>query len=134
MTVVVQCVLDGGAIRPLEPEKIAKWKDAHKQGEAFDLILSDEESRGQSAKKKLYFALRDEYAGMNGYSNSHAHVELKHFCGVTRPVEEIPEGRRGTVVHYYDIVEWQLSMTAYTDEEMDRLLPRVQAAVDQAKT
>ena len=132
MTSVILCVMDGGRIRPIDQDKLAKWKKAHKQGQAFEMILDDGESSALSAKAKKYFALRDEYADLGNHSIKHAHIELKHLHGFTRPVGLEPEGRLGRKVRYFDEEEWQLSIADYSEDELKRLLRGVQATLDEA--
>lgn len=132
MTVVVECVQRGGKIVPLDQEKLKAWKKRHKDGEAYDLILDDGDSSGLSPLAKRFHAVRDEYAEVNGYTNDHAKVELKHLHGVTAPTP--PVGRTGRMVDYHGIIEWQLSIRDYTPEELRRLVSGSEIALQEAST
>lgn len=129
MTVVVQCVLNGERIQPLQPEKIARFKERHKQGESFDLILDDGQSSAASPLARKFHAVRDEYATVNGYDNDHAKVELKALFGVTAPADAPPVGRTGQVVEYHGRLLWQLSITDYSREELERLVASSEMAL-----
>lgn len=132
MTTVITCVMDNGNIRPVDQDKIAKWKRAHKQGQVFEMILDDGENQALSPLAKKYFAIRDEYAAMNGYSKEHAHVELKAHFGVTSDVDAIPTGRLGRVVEYHGEQQWQCSVKDYDTEELRSLVMRTEQALVEA--
>lgn len=129
MTVVIQCVMNNGRIQPLQPEKIARFKDRHKQGESFEMILDDGQSSALSPLARKFHALRDEYASVNGYDNEHAKVELKALFGVTAPGDAPPVGRTGCVVEYHGKRVWLLSITDYSPEELERLVMSSQMAL-----
>ncbi len=122
MTTVIQCVLDGGKIRPLEQNKIAKWKEAHKQGEPFEMVLDDGSSSALSPLALKYFAIRDEYAAANAYAKDYAHTELKKLFGVSYPEDAPPMGRRVRLVEYHGEKVWLLSIADYTREELGPLV------------
>ena len=133
MTSAIPCVMNNGRIVPLDPERLAKWKASHKQGEVFDMILDDGTSAARSPMALKYFAIRDEYMALNGYTKDEAHIELKHLFGVTYNEERpVPEGRRVRKVNYHGMEEWQLSIADYTTEELKPLVSGADKALAEA--
>ena len=130
MTTVLACVQRGGKIRPLDQDKIKRWKAKHSEGELYDMILDDGESSALSPLARKFHAIRDDYAELNGYTNDEAKVELKHLHGVTAP--EPPVGRTGRMVDYHGVIEWQLSIRDYTSEELGRLVAGSELALHEA--
>lgn len=132
MTTVVECIMDNGKIRPLDQDKLGKWKEKHKQGQVFDMVLDDHENQAMSPLARKYFAIRDEYAALNGYSKEDAHVELKALFGVTTARDGAPVGRLGRVVNYHGNEMWQLSVKDYSVEELQSLVMRTEKALMEA--
>jgi len=122
VTVVVECAQRKGKIVPLDQAKLERWKKRHREGEVYDMILSDYTSSALSPMAKKFHAIRDEYADMLGYDNEHAKIELKALHGVTAPADAPPEGRTGRVVEYHGRKIWLLSIRDYTLEELGRLV------------
>ena len=122
MTTVIECVMDNGGLRPLDQDKLREFKEAHKQGEHFEMILSDHTNQALSPMARKFFSVRDKYAKAAGYSKDYAHAELKHLFGVIRPLDGIPVGREGSVVEMYGELEWQLSIRDYDTDELATLL------------
>lgn len=132
MTTVVPCVLHKGTIKPLNQDRIAKWKAEHTDGQVFDMILDDGESIAMTPMARKYFAIRDDYAAVNGYSKDYAHVELKHLYGVTYPADAPIPGRLMRLVDAYGEKEWQVSITDYNKEELARLVSGADMALMEA--
>lgn len=132
MTIVIECVQRGGKIIPLDQQKIAKWKAKHKDGSVCDMILDDRSSSASSPLARKYFATRDEYAAINGYSAEYAHTELKALFGTQSSPNAIPVGRTGKVIEYHGRAIWLLSIRDYSHEELQRLVDRAEVAVAEA--
>jgi len=122
VTTILSCVIRKGHFRPLNPERVKAWKDAHKEGEVFEMILDDGASSALSPMGRKYYATRDDYAALNGYNKDYAHIELKHLFGVTYPHDAPPQNRLVRLVDAYGELEWQLSVKDYTKEELMALV------------
>jgi hypothetical protein len=122
MTLQLTCTIKDDRVIPLDSEKVRKWKDAHADGEVFDMVLADSTSTALSPLAKRYFATRDEYAAVTGYTNECAHIELKWLHGVWCPPDEMPIGRSGRKVEYHGEEIWQLSIRDYSSDELRRLV------------
>lgn len=122
VTSIISCVIRKGHFRPLNPERVKAWKDAHTEGEVFQMILDDGTSSALTPMARKYFATRDDYATLNGYTKPYAHTELKHLYGVTFPQDEPPENRLVRLVEAYGEFEWQLSVKEYNKEELMALV------------
>ena len=133
MTIQLECTIKDDRVIPLDPEKVRKWKDAHKPGEVFDMVLADSTSTALSPLAKRYFATRDEYAAINAYSKEWAHIELKALFGVSLPVDRIPTGRSGRVVDYHGERIWELSIRDYSADELRPLVDGATLAVAEAE-
>lgn len=132
MTVQIECTIRGGKILPLDQDKIRKWKERHKEGNVFDMFLDDGASSALTPLAKKYFATRDEYGAVNGYSNEEAHIELKALHGVIAAPDAVPVGRTGRVVDYHGTKMWQLSVRDMTSEELGRLVSGAEMALQEA--
>lgn len=122
MTTVIECMQNAGRIHPLDTDKLAKWKEKHRDGDVFDMILDDGTSTAISPLAKKFHAIRDEYAAMLGYDKEHAKVELKYLHGVYTGETQAPIGRTGRLVDYHGRVLWFLSIRDYTTEELQALV------------
>lgn len=131
MTVVIACAMNEGNIQPLDQNKLKHWKETHSQGEVFDMILDDGSSSALTPLAKRYFAIRDQYAEVNGYNKQYAHVELKHLFGVTFPYDNPPENRLVRLVDAYGEKEWQLSIKSYTADELRALVSGSEVALSE---
>jgi hypothetical protein len=133
---------------PLDQSKIKRWKEKHSEGEVYEMILSDDESTGSTPLAKKFHAVRDDYARVNGMTNDHAKIELKHNYGVVYPIGQPPTGRLVRLitetdvrelgghireVEYHDLRELQLSITDYTTEELQRLVQGSELALSEAR-
>lgn len=129
MTVEMECrIRDGFVLVPLEPDKLARLDPEI----VYDCVLSDRVSTAQSRLAKRYFATRDEYAAVNGYTNEEAHIELKFLHGVIAAPGDAPVGRDGRVVLYHGVRIWQLSIRDYSHDELSRLVEGATLALAEA--
>ena len=149
MTLILECTMRNGKVVPLDAAKVEKWKASHKDGEVFDMILDDGSSSALTPLAKRFFATRDEYARMNGLTNEHAKIELKHNYGVVYPIGAPPVGRLTRMIveegvkelgdhlreiAYFTVRELQLSIVDYTHEELSRLVQGSEMALQEAST
>jgi len=132
MTMVIQLVVGKDRIRVVDHEKLLKWKKSLVEGQVFDAIFDDGSSTALTPLAKRYFATRDEYAGLNGYTTQSAHEELKHFFGMCYPPDSPPVGRTVRLVPYHGEMEWQLSVTDMDHDELSRLTEGATLAVAEA--
>jgi len=131
MTIVIPCVMHKGSIKPLDTSKLDQWKGAHKQGQHFEMVLSDSENQALTPLALKYFSIRDDYAAVNGYDKEHARRELEYLYGMTYPDNAPPTGRTVTRVDYHGY-RWFLSIKEYTPEELGRLVSGSDMALAEA--
>lgn len=133
MTTSLNCVMDKGNVKVLDHDKLAQWKKQHKQGEAFQMLLSDETNSALTPMALLYFSIRDDYAALLGYDKEHARRELEYLHGVTYDEDSPPTGRRVTLMDYHG-KRWFLSLREYSTEELYRLVAGSDQALMEAST
>lgn len=83
---------------------------------------------------RKYFATRDEYAKVNGYTNDHARIELEYLFGVTFPEDSPPKGPKVRLREYHGDTRWFMSITDYDKEALARLVQGSEMAVTEAST
>jgi len=132
MTTVIPCVMHHGGVKVLDMNRLNRWKEAHKQGEHFDMILEDGGSNALSPMAKKYYSIRDDYAHLNGYDKKYAHIELKYLFGVWYPYESPPKNRSVRLVEAYGELCWQLSLKEYDNDELAALVDLSQVALTEA--
>lgn len=135
MTVKARYTSDGEKLIPVTNEQQVKRFLKKHPGEVFTLYLDNEQSNQGEALFLKFHALRDEYAAIVGHENSFAKIELKHLYGVTYPWRQDfrPPKRKGMFIQVYGDIEFQVSTTVYTQDELIRLVEGTQRAIEEAQ-